>query len=77
MELVDWIVVLAVILMAIAFFCARTPANWSRQNRTRRLAGTRMLIQAACALWAAVLVLARGFRAYREERKRRNQGPGS
>jgi hypothetical protein len=59
MELVDWIVILAVILMAIAFFCARRPASWSRRNRTRRLAGTRMLIQAACALWAAVLIMAR------------------
>jgi hypothetical protein len=59
MELVDWIVILAVILMAIAFFCARTPTNWSRQNRTRRLAGIRMLIQAACSLWVALLIVAR------------------
>jgi hypothetical protein len=59
MELVNWIVILAVMLMAIAFFCARTPAYWSQQNRRRRLAGTRMLIQAACALWTAALVLAR------------------
>jgi hypothetical protein len=61
MELTDWIVILAVTLMAIAFFCVRTPANWSRENRARRLAGTRMLIQAACALWAALLIIARGL----------------
>jgi hypothetical protein len=61
MELTDWIVILAVTLMAIAFFCARTPVSWSRENRARRLAGTRLLVQAACALWAALLILARGL----------------
>jgi hypothetical protein len=61
MELTDWIVVLAVMLMAIAFFCARTPVGWARDNRARRLAGTRMLVQAACSLWAAVLIAARGL----------------
>ncbi|AXL53356.1 hypothetical protein DSC91_006740 [Paraburkholderia caffeinilytica] len=61
MELTDWIVILAVTLMAIAFFCARTPAGWSRENRARRLAGTRMLVQAACSLWAALLIAARGL----------------
>ncbi|RKF49523.1 hypothetical protein [Paraburkholderia fungorum] len=61
MELTDWIVILAVTLMAIAFFCARTRANWSRENRARRLAGTRMLVQAAFALWAALLIAARGL----------------
>jgi hypothetical protein len=61
MELVDWIVILAVILMAIAFFCARTSANWPRENRTRRLTGMRMLIQAACAMWMALLIAARGL----------------
>jgi hypothetical protein len=61
MELTDWIVILAVTLMAIAFFCARTPAAWSRENRARRLAGTRMLVQAACSLWAALLIIARGL----------------
>ncbi|NPT59544.1 hypothetical protein [Paraburkholderia elongata] len=61
MELTDWIVILAVTLMAIAFFCARTPANWSRENRARRLAGARMLVQAACSLWAALLIVAHGL----------------
>ncbi|MFM0226653.1 hypothetical protein [Paraburkholderia dipogonis] len=61
MELTDWIVILAVVLMAIAFFCGRTPANWSRENRARRLAGTRMLFQAACSVWAALLLAARGL----------------
>ncbi|MGF6569550.1 hypothetical protein ABH945_001626 [Paraburkholderia sp. GAS333] len=61
MELVDWIVILAVMLMAIAFFCARKPVNWSRENRTRRLAGMRMLVQAACAMWIALLIVARAL----------------
>ncbi|ASV99711.1 hypothetical protein [Paraburkholderia aromaticivorans] len=61
MELIDWIVILAVALMAIAFFCGRTPANWSRENRMRRLAGMRMLVQAACSVWAALLITARGL----------------
>lgn len=63
MELTDWFVILAVTLMAIAFFCGRTPANWSRENRARRLAGTRMLVQAACSVWAALLIVARGLLA--------------
>lgn len=61
MELMDWIVILAVILIAIAFFCVRTPASWSHGNRTRRLTGMRMLVQAACAIWVAVLIVARGL----------------
>ncbi|MEW9584738.1 hypothetical protein [Paraburkholderia sp. DGU8] len=61
MELIDWIVILAIALMAIAFFCARTPANWSHDNRARRLTGTRLLVQAACSLWAALLIVARGL----------------
>ncbi|MFP3566604.1 hypothetical protein [Paraburkholderia sp. SIMBA_030] len=61
MELTDWIVILAVTLMAIAFFCARSRADWSRENRARRLAGTRLLLQAACSLWAALLILAHGL----------------
>ncbi|CAB3777802.1 hypothetical protein [Paraburkholderia fynbosensis] len=61
MELIDWIVILAITLMAIAFFCARTPANWSSDNRARRVTGTRMLVQAACSIWAALLIVARGL----------------
>jgi Na+/H+ antiporter NhaC len=61
MELTDWIVILAIALLAIAFFCTRTPANWSQDNRARRLTGTRMLVQAACSLWAALLIVVRGL----------------
>ena len=63
MELINWIAGLAITLMAISFFYARKPANWSRSNRTRREAGTRMLIQSACSLWAALLIVARGLLA--------------
>uniref|UniRef100_E1TB42 Transmembrane protein n=1 Tax=Burkholderia sp. (strain CCGE1003) TaxID=640512 RepID=E1TB42_BURSG len=59
MELIDWIVILAVTLTVIAFRCARTPAGWGRENRARRIAGTRLLVQAACAVWAALLIVAR------------------
>jgi hypothetical protein len=59
MELTDWIVILAVTLVTIGLRCARTPAGWSRGNRARRLAGMRMLVQAACSLWAALLIVAR------------------
>lgn len=61
MELTDWIVILAITLMAITFFCARRPAHWSRDNRARRLTGMRMLAQAACSIWAALLIVARGL----------------
>lgn len=60
MELTDWIVILAVALMAIAFFCLRAPTAWSLENRMRRLTGTRLLVQAAIALWSALLLLQRG-----------------
>jgi hypothetical protein len=61
MELTDWVVILAIVLIAIAFFCSRTQARWSLENRARRFTGTRLLVQAACALWAAVLIVVRGF----------------
>ncbi|MBN3851145.1 hypothetical protein G3N58_30600 [Paraburkholderia sp. Ac-20342] len=61
MKLTDWIVLLAVILIAIAFFCARRPGAWSRNTRSRQMKGTRLLLQAACSLWAASLIVAQGF----------------
>ena len=56
MELTDWIVILAVALFAIAFYCRRAPARWSLENRARRFTATRLLVQAALSLWAAVLI---------------------
>jgi hypothetical protein len=64
MELTDWIVILAIVLIAIAFFCGRAPASWSLENRARRFTGTRLLVQAALALWAALLLLVRGLFAF-------------
>ena len=61
MELTDWIVILAVALFAIAFYCRRAPARWSLENRARRFTATRLLVQAALSLWAAVLILVRGL----------------
>lgn len=60
MELTDWIVILAIALMTIAFFCTRAPTTWSLENRVRRLTATRLLVQAAIALWSALLLLQRG-----------------
>jgi hypothetical protein len=39
MELTDWIVILAITLIAIAFFCGRAPARWSLENHPRRFTG--------------------------------------
>jgi Na+/H+ antiporter NhaC len=63
MELTNWIVVLAITLISITFFCGRTagrPGSWSQENRVRRFSGTRLLMQAALSLWAALLILVRG-----------------
>ncbi|SEA84432.1 hypothetical protein [Paraburkholderia sartisoli] len=60
MELTDWIVILAAALIAIAFFCLRAPTAWSLENRVRRFTGARLLVQAAIALWSALLLLQRG-----------------
>ena len=61
MELTDWIVILAVALFAIAFYCRRSPARWSLENRARRFTATRLLVQAVLSLWAAMLILVRGL----------------
>lgn len=61
MDLIDWVVVLALALFSIAFFCSRAPANWSMQNRARRYTGTRLLVQAVFAFWVALLVVVRGL----------------
>ncbi|APA85161.1 hypothetical protein BJG93_06995 [Paraburkholderia sprentiae WSM5005] len=63
MKLIDWAVTLVIVLMAIAFFCARRPPTWPHNDRARHMTGTRLLMQAACALWAALLILSRGLLA--------------
>ncbi len=60
MELTDWIVVLAIALMAIAFYCSRANRNTALVDlvdRARRRRGTRLLVQGAIALWSALLTL--------------------
>jgi hypothetical protein len=64
MELTDWLVILAAALFAIAFICGRAPAGWSLENRARRFTGMRLLVQAALALWGALLILVRGLFAF-------------
>lgn len=61
MDLTDWIVLLVIALMAIAFFCRRSHRRGTAAERARHLRGTRMLIQAAIALWGAMLMLERAF----------------
>ncbi|WP_144154654.1 hypothetical protein [Paraburkholderia sp. BCC1885] len=61
MELTDWVVILAITLIAITFFCRRAPRHWSLENRARRVTAARLLVQAALCLWAASLLLVRGL----------------
>ncbi|WP_322049022.1 hypothetical protein [Paraburkholderia sp. J67] len=61
MALTDWFVLLAIVLMAIAFFCRHSTRRGTSAERARHVRGTRMLIQAAVALWAALLMLERTF----------------
>jgi hypothetical protein len=61
MKLTDWIVILAVALMAIAFYCSRSNPDATFCDRMRHRRGTRLLLQGAIALWAALLTLDRSF----------------
>jgi hypothetical protein len=61
MDMTNWVIMLAVALISLTFFCARTPATWSIENRVRRVTGTRLLAQAVLCLWAAVLVVVHGL----------------
>ncbi|CAG9246393.1 hypothetical protein [Paraburkholderia unamae] len=61
MNLTDWLVILAIALAAIAFFCSRNGRKGSLTDRARHAHGTRLLVQATLALWAALLVLERCF----------------
>ena len=60
-DLTDWLVILAIALMAILFFCKRGGRKGSLTDRARHLHGTRLLLQGAFALWAALLMLDRSF----------------
>lgn len=61
MDLTNWVIILAVALISLRFFCSRAPANWSIENRARRFTGTRLLAQAVLSLWSALLVVVRGL----------------
>jgi hypothetical protein len=63
MALTDWIVLLAIAVMAIAFFCRHSNRRGTSAERARHVRGRRLLIQAAVALWAALLMLQRTFAA--------------
>jgi hypothetical protein len=57
MELTDWIVLLAIVLIAVSFFCRRASRRGTSVERARHARGTRMLIQAGLALWSALFML--------------------
>ncbi|WP_407668233.1 hypothetical protein [Paraburkholderia ferrariae] len=59
MDLTDWIAILAIALLAIAFFCPRAKRHATRVDRARLRLGTRLVVQAALALWGALLTLER------------------
>ncbi|WP_201696728.1 hypothetical protein [Paraburkholderia hiiakae] len=61
MDLTDWLVILGIALTAILFFCKRGGRKGSLTDRARHLHGTRLLLQGAFALWAALLMLDRSF----------------
>ncbi|WP_028204789.1 hypothetical protein [Paraburkholderia nodosa] len=61
MELTDWLVILAIALAAILFFCNRSGRKGSLTDRARHVHGTRLLLLGAFALWAALLMLVHSF----------------
>lgn len=63
MDLTNWVIILAVALISLTFFCSRAPANWSIENRARRITGTRLLAQAVLSLWTALFIAVRGLSA--------------
>ncbi len=63
MDLTDWFVILAIALMAIAFFCSRAPLANSSADRARHARGVRLLMLATCSIWSAGLVAERSLMA--------------
>jgi hypothetical protein len=63
MDLTNWVIILAVALISLTFFCSRAPTNWSIESRARRFTGTRLLAQAVLSFWTALLIVARGLYA--------------
>jgi fructose-specific phosphotransferase system IIC component len=61
MDLTDWLLILAIALTAIAFYCARAVRRAKFIDHARHRHGTRLLIQGALALWTALLTLDRSF----------------
>lgn len=61
MPFVDWIVVLAIALLALVFFGRDRQVRRPLAERARRRRGMRLLAQATIALWAALLTLQYGL----------------
>jgi hypothetical protein len=63
MQLTDWVIILAIALILVAFFCRRHLAYRSLGDRAQKLRGIRLLVQATIALWAALFTFERGLMA--------------
>lgn len=63
MPFVDWIIVLACALIALAFFASSSRGCRSVNKRVRQLQATRLFAQATLALWAAPLIFQQGLLA--------------
>jgi hypothetical protein len=63
MDLTDWLVILAIALAAIVFFCSRGGHKSNLTDRARHVHGTCLLLLGAVALWSALLMLQGTFMA--------------
>jgi len=61
MQFTNWFILLAIALMSVAFFCRRRGSAPTLAERARHLRGTRLIVQATLALWAALLTFERSL----------------
>jgi hypothetical protein len=67
MDLTDWLVLLAIALTAVSFYCSRGGRKGNMTDRARYARGKRLLMLAAFALWSALVMLHRCFIASNNE----------
>jgi hypothetical protein len=61
MDLTDWIVILAIALLAVAFFCSRNHRRATLVDLMRHRTGTRLIVQGTIAFWGALLLVERSL----------------
>ena len=59
MSLTDWLVILATVLLAIAWLAARLRDPRSPGQRARHAAGMRRLVLGAVSVWASLFIIER------------------